>query len=623
MNNFSITAITKTFFVVLCLSLLVSLNGCKKQITKPNDPETAVVKPQAQTLAIYKPIEMQNMNWDSDTSKFCYARSKQSAHFILFWSKEYGKDLPSANTVPDAYRVDIEDLLSKAETFYDLNVNKLKFADISSGTSKLSKYKMLIFLYHQDAWLATGSGYDDTIGALWVSPSTCKPVGSVIAHEIGHSFQYQVSCDLGLTHGFRYGYGPDASGGNGYWEQTAQWQAFQAYPSETFTAWEFADYYKNYNKHLLHEDYRYASYIINDFWAQKHGVDIIARIWRQSAKPEDPIQAYQRLTGIDNNKFNDEIYEQASKVVTWDLDALRNDGRPYIGKLYYKMTPLENGWFQPDYSFCPQTTGFNALPLNLPEGSTTVSADFAGMANAVGFNQVANPSNAGWRYGFVALMKDGSRVYSNMFSKNNGKATFAIPANCDRLWFVVTGAPKTYSRHAWDNDNSNDEQWPYKVKFSNTNLLGYATPGSSAIPKDVSFSYDVSIAHDDINYASTQINVDVSKLISAFLLQSDQLTNLMGSSIKFYAVESNGQLNATTTANGYGQWFNTSGNVVPWGADAVVWSEYDEKNFIFTVGQYPGHVKAGDKYTIKQALIYTTPSNNSAKATFTFNVTIL
>ncbi|MCC8407822.1 DUF4859 domain-containing protein [Mucilaginibacter sp. UR6-1] len=607
----------------LLFSVCLPISGCKKQGAKPDNTEKPVVKPEPEPLKIYKPKEMQSMNWDSDTSKFCYARSKQSDHFILFWSKEYGKDLPSANTVPDAYRVDIDDLLSKAEVFYDLNVNKLKFSDISSGTSNLSKYKMMIFLYHQDTWLATGSGYDDTIGALWVSPSTCQPVSSVIAHEIGHSFQYQVACDLGLTHGFRYGYGTGGAGGNGYWEQTAQWQAYQAYPEEIFTNWQFADYLKNYNKHVIHEDYRYASYILNTYWAQKHGIDIVAKIWRQSVKPEDPIEAYQRLTGIDNAKFNDEIYDQAAKAVTWDMDALRNYGKPYIGKLDYKMNLLDDGWFEPDYSFCPQTTGFNVLPINVPDGGTTVSADFVGLVNAAGFNKVTNPADAGWRYGFVALMKDGTRAYGNSFSANEGKATFAIPANCDRLWFVVTGAPKTYTRHVWDDNNANDEQWPYKVKFANTNLLGYATPGTSASPKDVSFTYDVSITHDNTNYASAQVSVDVSKLIGSFLLQPTQLTSLMSSNIKFYAIESNGNLNANTTANGYGHWFDASGNVINWGNGAMIWSEYDEKNFNFTVGQYPGHVKTGDKFTLKQALVYTTPNNKTAQATFTFNVTIL
>lgn len=75
---------------------------------------------------------------------------------------------------------------------------------------------------YQTEWLATGSGYDNKIGALWVNPSTCQPVGSTIAHEIGHSFQYQVYCDKilqgnpdDLKCGFRYGY-EGSNGGNGF-----------------------------------------------------------------------------------------------------------------------------------------------------------------------------------------------------------------------------------------------------------------------------------------------------------------------------------------------------------------------------------------------------------------------
>ena len=103
-------------------------------------------------------------------------------------------------------------------------------AKVGQGKSMLDNYKMQIYLIYQDEWLATGSGYDDKIGALWVNPSTCQPVGSTIGHEIGHSFQYQVYADKvnmegaakDLHHGFRYGFGPDGAGGCAFWEQCAQ-----------------------------------------------------------------------------------------------------------------------------------------------------------------------------------------------------------------------------------------------------------------------------------------------------------------------------------------------------------------------------------------------------------------
>lgn len=134
-----------------------------------------------------------------------------SDHFIVFWEKGFGSN---PFTVTDqALRVDIKDLLEKAELFYDVNVNKLKF--VETGKSNTDKYRMMIFLKYQSEWLATGSGYDDIIGALWVNPSTCQPVGSTIAHEVGHSFQYQTYCDNPTSGcGWRYGFGENEEGGN-------------------------------------------------------------------------------------------------------------------------------------------------------------------------------------------------------------------------------------------------------------------------------------------------------------------------------------------------------------------------------------------------------------------------
>lgn len=127
-------------------------------------------------------------------SQFSFARYKSSEHFFVFWAPEFG-DNPNGPTVPAAMRVDIDDLLAKAEHFFDTNINKLHMATLGEGKSVLDDYKMQIYLLYQDEWLATGSGYDDMIGALWINPSTCQPVGSTIAHEIGHSFQYQTYAD--------------------------------------------------------------------------------------------------------------------------------------------------------------------------------------------------------------------------------------------------------------------------------------------------------------------------------------------------------------------------------------------------------------------------------------------
>lgn len=243
---------------------------------------------------VYVPQELRDTNLLDCTNRWSISRSRQSDHCIVFWDKGYGHLDPSAEALPAKFRVDIDDLLTKADQYFETNVAKLKFADVREGESQLSKYKLQIFLLHTEDWVAAGAGSDDVVGGLWVSPNACQPVGSTVAHEIGHCFQYQVHCDLKGKHGFRYGFG--GKGGNAFWEQSAQWQALQDFPKEIFGGHDFVGYQQNYHRHFHHEDQRYSSYFLLFYWQQKHGDDILARIWRGAIEPEDPIQSYMRLT---------------------------------------------------------------------------------------------------------------------------------------------------------------------------------------------------------------------------------------------------------------------------------------------------------------------------------------
>jgi hypothetical protein len=111
-------------------------------------------------------------------------------------------------------------------------------------------------------------------------------------------------------------------------------------------------------------------------------------------------------------------------------------------------------------------------------------------------------------------------------------------------------------------------------------------------------------------------------LAKAFVLQPGEITSSIGNSIKLYAVENNGTLNANTTANN-GHWFNTGGNVCAWGGEARVFSEFNGTALSFAIGQYPGQCAVGNKYTIKQALVYEYESGKTVQATFVFNITLL
>jgi hypothetical protein len=583
------------------------------------------------TSKIYIPLEFRNMDIYNSSSTWFYGRSKQSEHFIVFWGKdydEYGKVTPT-NYPNAAYRVNIDDLLAKAEEFYDMNVNTLKF--VTPGASKTDDYKMMIFVLYQTEWLATGSGYDNTIGALWVSPNTCQPVGSTIAHEIGHSFQYQVYSDHGGNSGWRYGFGENGSGGNAFWEQTAQWQSYQSYPAEAFTSYNFGVYIDNCFHSTFHEWQRYASYFIHYYWAEKHGIDFIGKLWQQAGATgqEDPAQAYMRITGISVAAYNDEQFDFARKMVTWDLDAIRENGTPYIGSHTCKMDKVEDYW-QIAASNCPENHGYNVIRLNVPAEGSTVTADFTGIAGAAGYNAI-NVQSAGWRYGYVALQNDGTRVYSEMFSANTGTASFTCPANCKDLWFVVSGAPTSYWKHAWDEEAGNDEQWPYKVKFTNTNLFGVIDFTPDDLPHDESFVYNISFPASASAYTGTTVSVDAVKLCYAFVMSSGEITSNIGlpgstSKIKFYGVNNNGTMAVTTTAIGYGHWFDAKGDVCTWASGTAginkVFSEFDENKFVFTIGQHPGRCIPGDIYKIKQAMVYSPATGQYYTATFEFNITI-
>ena len=469
--------------IALCLSLIFALSS--KDI--PNFDK------------YYKPYEFSDMDMFNYNSKYSWYRYKQSEHFFVFWEAGFG-DNPNSESVPNNLRVDIDDLLAKAEQFYNTNIVKTKFSEVGKGKSYLDIYKMEIYLVYTTEWLATGSGYDNVIGALWVNPSTCQPVGSVIAHEIGHSFQYQVYCDQIYTKqtgewdfktGFRYTY-EGATCGNGFWEQTAQWQSFQDYPDEMFYAWTFSEWENNYHRHFEHELMRYGSYWLHVYWAEKYGLEAIGNIWKKSKYPDDAITTYMKL--YDNNNYDilrEELFDYAMKIATYDLDTLRIYSLEFVDR-YKTVFYSNNGYYQVAYASCPGATGFNVIPLKvssknkgkeisvefvgLEPGSALASSDPGqtvkedGQGSTVRNYNSVNKGNVGWRYGFVTINSDDSRTYSNVFSDPNGIATFQVPSNVKKLFMVVQGSPNSYIKSAWDDEETTDAQFPYKVKFTNTSL---------------------------------------------------------------------------------------------------------------------------------------------------------
>jgi len=576
---------------------------------------------------IYRPQEFSTMNFDDPASRWCFQRSRESTHFIVFWEPGFGLD-PKKSSIS----LDVDLLLDRAEHLFHFYADTLGF--VVPGQSKSTdKYKIEIFVNHSNEWLATGSGYDDMIGALWCTPWALEASGGhTVGHEIGHSFQYLVGCDLGTNHGFRYGFGPGASGGCAWWESCAQWQAFKVYPEQQFSNDYTAQYLDKCNKNLLHEDWRYACYFIQDYWCQLHGRQFIGRLWRESAKPEDPVEAYKRLTGISQQQFNDEIFNYAQRVCTWDIDGIRERGKAYIDNhtAHLHLAAGTTDVWQADASHCPENYGYNIIRVGNVDAGTTVRARFKGLAGASGYRSI-NADKAGWRYGFCAYLSDGTRSYGQAYSEAEGEAAFTVPEGTQMLWFVVTGAPTEHWRHAWDDDASNDEQWPYQVQFVGTDKYGeYGEYAADYARRDTLVDIDVRLPYDAYNYSSVSVKYDLEAASRALGLSTAQLRAVKCNATAnpgFVAQnQTNGALTTTTTtstssATVLGHWFNASGNVCGYDGSAQIYAEFTPADFRCKVGQYPGRLTRGRTYTVSQAIRYK-PSGSTRYYTCTYRLNI-
>ncbi len=438
-------------------------------------------------------------------NQWCYDRSLQSKHWILFWEAGYGKMTPK----------NVETILDTADKIFDFYADSLKYITINQGKSKTDTYKMIIRLRYSTTWEASGSGIDNTIGLLTLSNGAhTSRSGQTVAHEIGHCFQYQTHCDNNNQNGWMYTWSNSANG-NVFWEMCAQWQAYKYYPEMQFNNEWLSNTLNGFHKNPLAEELRYNNYFIQDFFCHKQGMDALANLWNKSQNPEDPFQAYMRLY-MDSKKtsaqkldqFNEEMWEYGARLTTFDMDGIRDRGAGTIGKRSQtKLTQDSEGYWCSNASDCIENFGNNAIRLNVPASAKTVYAELTGEAGKEGFIKY-NVTRAGWKFGFVALQKDGTRVYGDVattnYSSPSGTVAFDCPANCSYLWLVVSGAPTLYWSRGWNGTTADDEQWPYKVKFYQTNLLGQTN--NDAVPSGIrTITTDAHVSSNNVYTVSGQL----------------------------------------------------------------------------------------------------------------------
>ena len=602
---------------------------------------------------LVKPNEYRDVDFTLESSRYCFQRSMESEHFVIFWEK--GLQLVNGSVSLGGHSIHIKTALNRAETIWKKYVEELGF--LQPGSSLTDRFKICMFVVNQESWRADGSGQDGTVS--YYSGSTlktrsqkvglfhCNPWafqaegGHTMAHEVGHVFQYLVSADLGGTHGWQWGFGSNGSGGNCWWECCAQWQAFQVYPASLFTNYRYSEYVDNVYRGFLHESPRYANYFIQYYWCQLHGADFIGRLWRESNYPEDPVETYQRMNSQSQDDFNRMIFDFACHAVTWDIDGLRDRGKNYQDAFSTTLNWVEGT----DDSYivapecAPQNYGFNIIRLKGLQGGTTVKVHFKGRAGAAGYRNV-NTSKAGWRYGLVAQTTGGERIYGEMQGDAEGTAELLLPDDVAKAWLVVTGAPTEHWRHAWDDDESNDEQWPYEVSFENCGAQGtnrtYGDYPEDYVRRDTTVVIDATLAYSGSNYSSVRVQYDLDAVSRALGVSTKQMQAVKCSAsshgvkgtIDFVGVSATGAktygtTTSTSSSTCYGHWFTTSGQVVGYTSSAAIFAEMYPEKYGCYVGQYPGHLSAGQTYTIRQAFVYTHTDGRQYQATMVVRLKVV
>lgn len=573
---------------------------------------------------LYKPSSMPG-DYTKASSRWCFGRSRESEHYVCFWEK--------------GAQTDVDAMLAIGERCWDVYTRRLGF--VTPGQSSTDKYKIIMRVYNSSDWIASGSGEDMKVGTFNVSPQAVSSRGgATVAHEIGHTFQYLTNVDCGAdnTHGFNYGLGDNGAGGNGFWEDCANWMAYKVYPERQFTDGEyFEGYLARCHQNLMHEDSRYYNCYYQDYLCQRFGEDFIGRLWREAINPEDPVEAIMRMQNLSADDFAALMYDCFARMCTWDVDAIRNAARHRIGAhgsyLHSRVIDGEE-WFQVDSAHCPQNYGYNITALKVPAAGTTLTLQLASAVGEAGYRAVSR-ARAGWRWGIVALMDDGSTRYGEM-QDGEGSTSYVVPDGTERLWLVVMGAPTRWWHHAWDDNSANDEQWPYRMRIQGTRPDGlFRTYAAEDFPDDyarhdTTITVRCNLPYSSNSYSSVRVQYDMDALSEALGLTTAQLQKLGSGTSRnprFVGISASGAVTEGTTtttssATCLGHWFSTAGAVCGYDGSAAIFAELYPADYHCNVGQYPGRLKAGRTYTIRQG-IYNKVGSVTYKATIVVVINVI
>lgn len=427
----------KHTLLVLCLLLMAGLNALAQGLPVVGGKE------------IYIPRDLRNNDFNNPESKWSYTRMATTENFVVFWEKGFGNDLSKAPQLEGQnMNVDLSNLLEKLEEFYRFYRDELKF--VLPG-SKSERYRMMVMLNYSLEGTAYGGDYDGEIGALWIAPNRVQDKKlNCIAHELGHSFQSQVMCD---------GAG-EAWGGGGIFEMTSQWMLWNVNSEWTTDEnYHWQDFKKKIHYPFLHGTNIYHSPYVLEYWSMKHGKTIIADLFRQGKRGEDPAMTYMRMNNLTLDQMADEMYDCYARLQTFDFPRVKESHRKFAGEM---VTPgIDFEYFVPSAESLPGAFGFNVRDVEIPQNGTSARICFEGLGD---------PKKDGFRYGLVAIDQQGNATYGKMQTAFKGEASVKVNERTKQVKLVVMGYPKDeYTPMKWG--DTEYRTFSYRVSSDKKNKL--------------------------------------------------------------------------------------------------------------------------------------------------------
>jgi len=418
----------------------------------------SLVSPASAEKKLYLPKGIKGVeDFNDPNSAYCFDRMVEGDNVVFFWHKEHGDD-PLNHANPDM-SFDVKYMLEEAERCYTTYVEDMKL--VVKGNSVSDKYKLLGFVKEGGQGAATGGRNGDV--AVFTSPAPRvhqSPYG-VIAHEMIHCFQHMNRRDGGSGGGIN----GEMAAQHGLWQNLPGWLKFENS--------HFVAFMNQSNLKFDHPQNMYHTSYVMEYWAFLHGKDFYGTMLRSEHRG-DSVTVYKAQFHRTQEQFNDEMFYAYRRFITWDLPRIEHVARPYANQHHTKLNAIDDGWFKISDSKCPQNYGYNGIKLKVPDAGTIVTVDFKGVADE------AKQAKAGWRYGFVASLRDKSRVYSGVGKEAENIVSIRVPANTEYLWLVVMGAPTEHSggggfgggrrRGGGGAAGGGDDQWPYQIKLTGTTI---------------------------------------------------------------------------------------------------------------------------------------------------------